>query len=127
MIPGFTGQESLKPTTQNYRKTLLHTRPAAAGTSLVPQEAPVVQGPVGNTWGRYCGTDAVGPGPPIDDLDACCQAHDQCYGTRGGQCCSCDYDLLNCISNTSWGSEDKNRAYFEIYGAFKSKPCVYGC
>jgi len=32
-------------------------------------------------YGRYCGGNKMGPGDPIDALDRCCQAHDDCLGT----------------------------------------------
>nr|1OWS_B Chain B, Phospholipase A2 [Naja naja] len=32
-------------------------------------------------YGCYCGS---GSGSPTDDLDRCCQTHDNCYGAGGG-------------------------------------------
>jgi RHS repeat-associated protein len=35
-------------------------------------------------YGNYCGPGSTLPGPgPIDGLDACCQAHDNCYAAAG--------------------------------------------
>ena len=35
----------------------------------------------GYGYGLYCGFSRRGPGAPVDYLDACCQAHDQCLAT----------------------------------------------
>ncbi len=61
-------------------------------------------------WGNYCGPGHGhrGPGgpPPFDELDACCQIHDNCYGAHNCDnpcwwrlkcaCLNCDIDLLMC-------------------------------
>lgn len=47
--------------------------------------------------GRWCGPGCSGPGPPIDEIDACCKAHDECYERRGYWDCVCDNELLNCL------------------------------
>ena len=47
-------------------------------------------------YGNYCGRGNRG-GPPIDDLDAICMAHDKCYNTASGHPgpkVACDTDLL---------------------------------
>jgi hypothetical protein len=48
-------------------------------------------------YGNWCGPGCSGPGPPIDDLDRCCQIHDTCYDARGWGACSCDRDLMGCV------------------------------
>ncbi|WP_414054609.1 phospholipase A2 family protein [Macrococcus equi] len=40
-------------------------------------------------YGNYCGKGNKG-GKPIDDLDAICKRHDQCYEKKGMWNCSCD-------------------------------------
>ena len=50
-------------------------------------------------YGNYCGRGNRG-GPPIDDLDAICMAHDKCYNTASGHSGPqgiCDLDLLKRI------------------------------
>ena len=50
----------------------------------------------GGCWyGNWCGP-GCGSGTPIDNLDACCMAHDMCYSARGFGACSCDLDLVGC-------------------------------
>jgi len=47
-------------------------------------------------YGNYCGRGNRG-GPPIDDLDAICLAHDKCYNTASGHeapMIACDAELL---------------------------------
>ena len=44
--------------------------------------------------GNYCGTGDNGPGlPPIDELDAVCMRHDQCYDEASRASCACDRAL----------------------------------
>ncbi|WP_164670498.1 phospholipase [Virgibacillus doumboii] len=45
---------------------------------------------------KYCGPGCSGPGAPIDDLDAACKAHDDCY-RRFGPSCECDQLFLQRI------------------------------
>lgn len=33
-------------------------------------------------YGNWCGSGYSGPGTPIDDVDACCKSHDQCYDQK---------------------------------------------
>lgn len=119
MIPGFNALHSLGPTTRNYgtaRRSRHQPDPAGA---LIPQWS----WPWEHRWGNWCGSAVSGPGGPIDDLDACCQRHDNCYGARGGDACSCDNDFRDCISKTTWGGSEKNGAYIDIWSAFQAKPC----
>jgi len=59
-------------------------------------------------YGRYCGP-CNGPGDPIDDLDACCQAHDICLATLGDwtdpykyKQCQCALCLCGLAANCHW-------------------------
>lgn len=47
---------------------------------------------------RYCGPGCSGPGAPLNDVDACCKAHDQCY-RRYGSRCECDRMFLKCLKS----------------------------
>ena len=42
---------------------------------------------------NWCGPGCNGPGAPINDLDAACKAHDDCY-RRGRHACECDREFL---------------------------------
>nr|WP_082732065.1 phospholipase [Sporosarcina sp. HYO08] len=42
---------------------------------------------------NWCGPGCNGPGPPINELDAACKAHDKCY-QRGRCACECDQEFL---------------------------------
>lgn len=58
-------------------------------------------------YGKWCGPLYSGPEDPDDDLDTCCQTHDQCYdGINGGvnylQCNkgekqTCDRAFVVCV------------------------------
>ncbi|WP_394138814.1 phospholipase [Cytobacillus oceanisediminis] len=45
---------------------------------------------------KWCGPGCSGPGEPINDVDACCKAHDDCL-EGGGSFCTCDRELLKCL------------------------------
>ena len=49
-------------------------------------------------YGNFCGPACSGPGEPIDALDRCCKAHDDCYTEKGYFACDCDLQLLNCVA-----------------------------
>jgi RHS repeat-associated protein len=74
--------------------------------------------PWGPFYGHYCGPQII-PGtlPPINGVDACCQAHDNCWGryhctyagggwgASSGPCKKCNDILCQCIKNhpCPWG------------------------
>jgi hypothetical protein len=68
-------------------------------------------------WGNWCGQGCSGPSPPIDDLDRCCKAHDECYG-RGADRCACDRVLLVCVGPLTHGWTRKAWAATAIYSYF---------
>lgn len=45
---------------------------------------------------RYCGPGCSGPGIPINPVDRCCLAHDECYA-RFGRSKHCDYQFQQCL------------------------------
>lgn len=89
------------------------------------REAPGYEG-IPCVYGKWCGPGCSGPGAPIDDVDACCQAHDQCYGRRGYFSCSCDNELLNCIAPKRNILTPKGRAAWAVWTTFKALPCRRG-
>jgi Phospholipase A2. len=48
-------------------------------------------------YGNWCGPLCSGPGDPIDNVDSCCQVHDNCYAENGYFDCDCDLALLDCL------------------------------
>ncbi|WP_318837478.1 phospholipase [Psychrobacillus glaciei] len=42
---------------------------------------------------KWCGPGCSGPGAPINEVDAVCKAHDECY-SRGRNPCECDREFL---------------------------------
>lgn len=42
---------------------------------------------------NWCGPGCNGPGPPINDVDAACKAHDICYRQNRNRCV-CDQEFL---------------------------------
>lgn len=42
---------------------------------------------------NWCGPGCSGPGAPINEVDAACKAHDECY-SRGRDRCECDRAFL---------------------------------
>jgi hypothetical protein len=69
-------------------------------------------------YGNWCGPK-YGSGTPKDDLDTCCQTHDNCYGDKGYFNCNCDLDLTRCAYSTSaqwWDVEKRSkRKMIQLY------------
>lgn len=42
---------------------------------------------------NWCGPGCNGPGAPINDVDAACKKHDECY-QQGRDACACDREFL---------------------------------
>jgi len=74
-------------------------------------------------YGRWCGPWCSGPAAPIDDVDACCQVHDNCYGRRGYFACTCDRALLRCLAPKRNLRTPKGRAAWTAWSYFKAAPC----
>ncbi|KAI3447091.1 hypothetical protein Pfo_003756 [Paulownia fortunei] len=55
---------------------------------------------IGIRYGKYCGAGWTGcPGErPCDDLDACCQIHDQCVTQNGLTSIECHEECKRCIN-----------------------------
>ncbi|WP_241481540.1 hypothetical protein [Mesobacillus campisalis] len=45
---------------------------------------------------RYCGPRCSGPGSPVNAVDACCKAHDECLNGSESRC-RCDRRLIDCL------------------------------
>lgn len=44
---------------------------------------------------NWCGPGCSGPDAPINEVDACCKAHDDCY--KIDSICKCDREFINCL------------------------------
>ncbi|WP_213025824.1 phospholipase A2 family protein [Brevibacillus reuszeri] len=75
-------------------------------------------------YGNWCGPGCSGPGAPIDDIDSCCKKHDICYEKRGYFSCSCDRELLNCLSKKIDYSTEKGRMAALISAYFSRAQCL---
>ncbi|XP_047336637.1 probable phospholipase A2 homolog 1 [Impatiens glandulifera] len=55
---------------------------------------------VGIRYGKYCGVGWTGcPGEaPCDEVDACCQIHDDCVGEKGLDSVKCHKSFKRCIN-----------------------------
>jgi hypothetical protein len=74
-------------------------------------------------WGNWCGPGCSGPAGPVDDLDACCQAHDNCYDARGYLACSCDRELMDCAWSKINPFTAKGRAAAAVWWWFAHGWC----
>lgn len=70
--------------------------------------------------GNWCGPGCSGPSAPITKVDACCQKHDKCYGSRVWGACSCDKEIRECLAPLLNGSEWANI----IFTYFAYSPCI---
>lgn len=104
--PSFTAEASLYKTSGHYHMAGAYCQIAEGilpGQGTWPTEETVSFRPTTPQasdcwWGHWCGPNCGG-GTPQDDLDRCCRAHDQCYGSSGGLGpCSCDRDLIACAA-----------------------------
>lgn len=76
--------------------------------------------------GNWCGP-SHGGGQPIDELDAACMRHDQCYDQNGYFDCQCNRNLLNeidsLIANGRLNVSTTAKALL-IKGWFAATPCA---
>lgn len=75
-------------------------------------------------YGRWCGPGCSGPGAPVDDVDQCCQEHDQCYSRRGYFDCRCNRELMACIAPKISLRTPKGRAALAVWTTFSRMPCI---
>ncbi|MFD1019192.1 phospholipase [Thalassobacillus hwangdonensis] len=45
---------------------------------------------------NWCGPGCNGPGAPVNEVDACCKMHDECYAYYGASC-YCDQMFSRCL------------------------------
>ncbi len=92
-----------------------------------PPAGPITEALAGRVpyHGNYCGRGNRG-GEPVDDLDAACKAHDDCYDRDGDGACSCDRALeretLRLADDKLLSPELRRRAA-SIGATFQVVPC----
>lgn len=93
---------------------------ATAGDQLVGAEAGI---PI---YGNWCGP-GHGGGRAIDDVDAACKTHDECYDRRGYLDCDCDRSLISAMDRLITSRRINGRARtaaVAVRAYFSAAPCV---
>ena len=72
---------------------------------------------------RWCGPGCSGPGKPINDVDACCKAHDRCL-KRHSQC-YCDRKFLECLRQKTRPYYKKRQSCHSYVYLYESSNCIY--
>lgn len=67
---------------------------------------------------NWCGPGCSGPGAPINDVDAACKAHDECY-RRGNNRCECDREFLRRLEPKINNYTPKGRHARTLYNYMK--------
>lgn len=62
---------------------------------------------------KWCGPGCSGPGKPINAVDACCKAHDECLKFRSR--CECDRKFLTCLRPKVDLTSEKGRVAALMY------------
>ena len=67
---------------------------------------------------NWCGPGCNGPGAPINEVDAACKAHDDCY-RRGRHPCECDREFLNWLHHKINSDTQQGRHARLLYNYMK--------
>lgn len=67
---------------------------------------------------NWCGPGCSGPGAPINEIDAACKAHDECY-RRGNNRCECDREFLSKLQPKINSYSQKGRHARILYNYMK--------
>ena len=115
--------------------------PAPAAPAATPPPAPAPSPEPPPAWrkaeealgapirhGHWCGMGVSGPEPPVDALDACCRAHDNCYTANGTDSCRCDRALHDCsggaaLQGAGAGARATRAAIVSVFGT-RLKECA---
>lgn len=74
---------------------------------------------------KWCGPGCSGPGAPINDVDAACKAHDECYA-KFGLSCKCDRKFLQDLRPKVNNHTKKGRRAGLLYKYMKMQ-AAYTC
>jgi hypothetical protein len=115
---------------QNFRTCLSACRTTCAARPSSPPPAPAPPASAGGlpVYGNYCGPghgDPTYTTPPVDAVDAVCEAHDRCYDTRGYFNCGCDRALITAMPGAivATPSPAGKAAGAIVAGFFAGWPC----
>lgn len=76
---------------------------------------------------NWCGQSCSGSGAPINDVDAACKAHDECY-QKGRKKCECDREFLRLLQPklNAYSQEGRHARllynYMKLQTAYTCKP-----
>jgi len=111
----------------NLRSCLSTCRTTCAARPSAPSPPPASSGGL-PVYGNYCGPghgDPTYTTPPVDAVDAVCQAHDRCYDTRGYFNCGCDRALIAAMPGAILATPSRagRAAGALVAGFFAGWPC----
>ena len=72
---------------------------------------------------NWCGPGCNGPGAPINDVDAACKAHDDCYRS-GRNACECDREFLCRLRNKIDPCTHKGKHARLLYNYMRLQSCM---
>ncbi|WP_318616434.1 phospholipase [Sporosarcina sp. YIM B06819] len=72
---------------------------------------------------NWCGPGCNGPGAPINEVDAACKAHDDCY-RRGREACECDREFLQRLRPHINPHTRKGRHACLLYNYIRFQSCI---
>jgi hypothetical protein len=67
---------------------------------------------------KWCGPGCSGPGAPINEVDAACKAHDECYHLYGSRC-ECDRAFMHQLRLSANPYTEKGRHANLLYNYMK--------
>jgi|SRR6476620_579136 len=73
---------------------------------------------------KYCGPGCSGPGIPYNDVDACCQGHDECL--KFNSQCYCDQQFRKCLRPKVNLKSEKGRVAALMYN-YMSIQTIFTC
>ena len=62
---------------------------------------------------KWCGPNCSGPDAPINDVDACCKAHDECLQVYSD--CTCDRKFIKSLRSKINITTEKGKVAFLMY------------
>lgn len=73
---------------------------------------------------KWCGPNCSGPGPPFNDVDKCCRAHDECLQNNSN--CACDQAFIQCLRPKIKLTTEEGRIAFLMH-AYMQIQTIFTC